>query len=216
MWREALRLNPNLDIAYSGVGRSLLNQGQFAEAMRMYRLGSDRRGFSKALRLYRRDWVDENFALIFTLAVLLIVAVVVIRVMVIRRRSARPQEYRRQVFKRSDHWLKAYLEDLKYAFYVIVHPFDGFWDLKYEALQHCFSSDNTRVRVYNDILAYQYTGFIFNYNDIRRLNIYMELISVLLPFLLWCGVNLPNKPCRGQGLLQGHSLRPHMDSCLWC
>ena len=191
MWREALRLNPNLDIAYSGVGRSLLNQGQFAEAMRMYRLGSDRRGFSKALRLYRRDWVDENFALIFTLAVLLIVAVVVIRVMVIRRRSARPQEYRRQVFKRSDHWLKAYLDDLKYAFYVIVHPFDGFWDLKYEKRGSIASALTILVCVsITYILAYQYTGFIFNYNDIRRLNIYMELISVLLPFLLWCGVNL--------------------------
>ena len=39
-------------------------------------------------------------------------------------------------------------------------------------------------------MARQYTGFIFNYNDVRRLNIYMEFVSVLLPFLLWCFVNL--------------------------
>lgn len=191
MWKEALKLNPNLDIAYSGVGRSLLNQGQFAEAMQMYRLGSDREGFSKALRLYRRDWVNDHFSLVFTLIILLIVVLIVVRVLIKRKRATEPQEYRGLAFERSSHWFKAYLQSLKYAFYVIFHPFDGFWDLKHEKRGSIASALTILVFVsISYILAFQYTGFVFNYNDVRRLNIYMELTSVLLPFLLWCGVNL--------------------------
>lgn len=191
MWYEVLKLNPNLDMAYSGIGRSLLNQGRFVEAMEMYRLGSDREGFSKALRLYRRDWVDEHFSIIFTVTILLIVAIVAIRVVIKRKRMRESQEYRGLAFQRSGHWFKAYLQSLQYAFYVIFHPFDGFWDLKHEKRGSIASALTILVFVaITYILAYQYTGFIFNYNDFRRLNIYMEVTSVLLPFILWCGVNL--------------------------
>lgn len=191
MWREVLRLNPNLDIAYGGIGRALLSQGSFQEAMDMYRLANDRTGYSKALRLYRRDWVDEHISQILTAIIALLVAYTVLRVVLQRRRARTQQEYRGLAFKRSSSRFGAYLQSLQYALHVIFHPADGFWDLKHEKRGSVAAATTILALIsITFILARQYTGFVFNYNDPRRLNVYIEFTSVLLPFLLWCGVNL--------------------------
>jgi hypothetical protein len=76
---------------------------------------------------------------------------------------------------------------LLYSFHLIFHPFDGFWDLKHEkrgsmkgALFILFLVTLTYI------LQRQFTGFIFNYNQLNQLNIFLEIISVVVPFLLWC------------------------------
>nr|WP_306812764.1 Yip1 family protein [Paenibacillus soyae] len=67
------------------------------------------------------------------------------------------------------------------------HPFDGFWDLKYEG------RGKTRVAlailallVLNVILQKQFAGFVVNYNDPRYLNSLDDLQYTVLPFLLFC------------------------------
>lgn len=39
------------------------------------------------------------------------------------------------------------------------------------------------------VIMRQYTGFIFNPRDLSKLNIMQEILSVVIPFLLWTGVN---------------------------
>ena len=39
------------------------------------------------------------------------------------------------------------------------------------------------------VVMRQYTGFIFNHQDLARLNVVIELVSVLVPFFLWSVVN---------------------------
>jgi len=79
---------------------------------------------------------------------------------------------------------------LKFPLYVIVHPFDGFWDMKYE--------QKGRLRVALAIVALlilamilqkQFAGFLVNFNDPRRMNSLGEIVFVLFPFLLWCTAN---------------------------
>lgn len=81
-------------------------------------------------------------------------------------------------------------DDLKFPLHVIVHPFDGFWDMKYEqrgklriALAILF------LLVVAMIVQRQFAGFLVNFNDPRRLNSMSELVFVVLPFFLWCIAN---------------------------
>lgn len=39
------------------------------------------------------------------------------------------------------------------------------------------------------VIQKQYTGFIFNTNDLANLNIVLEFCSILIPFMLWVIVN---------------------------
>lgn len=78
------------------------------------------------------------------------------------------------------------LEAFKYPFYVIFHPFDGFYDMKHE----------NRGRVYVAIASLfffwvsysinrQYAGFVVNEINPINLNTIIDLIAVLSLFLLF-------------------------------
>jgi len=81
-------------------------------------------------------------------------------------------------------------EHYKFPFHVILHPFDGFWDMKYEG--------KGKVRIALLILALlvlnitiqkQFAGFLVNFADPRYLNSLVDLQYTVLPFILFCIAN---------------------------
>lgn len=72
-WKEVLRLNVNYDLAYVGIGKVLLNRGEYREAMRYFELGHDSSQYNAAFRQLRLIFLRENLVLILVgIAVLLI------------------------------------------------------------------------------------------------------------------------------------------------
>lgn len=84
-----------------------------------------------------------------------------------------------------ENWHR-YLRSLKYAFYVITHPLDGFWDLTHEK-RGTFAAANTIlfVAVLVRILKLRYTSFIFLTVYWEELNILTYIASILVPLLLF-------------------------------
>lgn len=60
-WRQALGYNHNLTLAYSGIGRSLLREGKYEEALSYLQRGDDREYYSKAYAQVRNDFLKTNF-----------------------------------------------------------------------------------------------------------------------------------------------------------
>ena len=61
-WQRAMEINGNYDLAYIGIGRSLLRQEKYREAMDYFELKYDDENYSKAFKQYRKEWVEENIA----------------------------------------------------------------------------------------------------------------------------------------------------------
>lgn len=59
-WEKALESNAGLFVAARGIGRALLLEGDFQEAMRYLKMGDDRYYYSMALTRYRREFLREN------------------------------------------------------------------------------------------------------------------------------------------------------------
>ena len=55
-----LEKNAGLAVAFKGVGRTLLLEGNYEEAMDYLKKGDDRYYYSLALTSYRRDFLREN------------------------------------------------------------------------------------------------------------------------------------------------------------
>ncbi len=87
-------------------------------------------------------------------------------------------------------WWKRYLNSLKYAFHVIVHPFDGFWDLGHEN-KGTVAAANTYLFLFllTRVIKLLYTNFQFINNPIQYINVPEEALSLLLPFLILCIAN---------------------------
>ena len=55
-----MKLNGNYDLAYIGIGRSLLRQKRYREAMDYFEVKYDDENYSKAFKQYRKEWVEEH------------------------------------------------------------------------------------------------------------------------------------------------------------
>ncbi len=85
---------------------------------------------------------------------------------------------------------KRYFASLKYSLYVITHPFDGFWDLIHEkrgtlAAAHTFLLLFLLTRV----LKLMLTSFQFITAPIQYINVFEEMASLALPFIILCLAN---------------------------
>ena len=87
-------------------------------------------------------------------------------------------------------WWQRFSQTLRYALHVIVHPFDGFWDLTRE---HRGSMAAANFIVFTAlairILSLQYTSFLFIRVNCSRVNVFTEFLTILLPLLIWCVAN---------------------------
>jgi tetratricopeptide (TPR) repeat protein len=61
MWSEIAQRNTNFALAHSGLGKALMRQERFFEAMQEYRYAENIYGYSDAFREYRYDWMRDHF-----------------------------------------------------------------------------------------------------------------------------------------------------------
>ncbi|MDR2941128.1 MAG: hypothetical protein LBV17_00860 [Treponema sp.] len=74
LWEEVLKMNGNYDLAYIGIGRAALRQGEYQKSMKYYKLKHYREGYGKAYQLYRKQWMEENlWKILLILAIILLV-----------------------------------------------------------------------------------------------------------------------------------------------
>ena len=79
VWEDVLKMNGNYDLAYIGIGRAALRQGDYQKAMQYYKLKHYREGYGKAFQLYRKQWMEENLWKILVVIAVLIAAPPAIR-----------------------------------------------------------------------------------------------------------------------------------------
>ncbi|MBR3905023.1 MAG: SMP-30/gluconolactonase/LRE family protein [Clostridia bacterium] len=77
LWREVLKMNANYNLAFIGIGRSLMRQENYTEAMDYFKMAMDRDNYGRAFRLWRKIWVEENIVwMVAVIAVIIIIPVV--------------------------------------------------------------------------------------------------------------------------------------------
>lgn len=72
-WKNVMKMNANYPLAFRGIGRAIMRENRFEEAMQYFKLAHDDENYGRAFKLYRKEWVEKNIWWI-----LLILAAVVI------------------------------------------------------------------------------------------------------------------------------------------
>lgn len=83
-----------------------------------------------------------------------------------------------------------YKASMKYATYVMFHPFDGFWDLVHEH-RGSLPAAHTYLALFlvTRILFLMFTNFQFVSAPLQYINIFEQCASLLLPFIILCIAN---------------------------
>ncbi len=85
---------------------------------------------------------------------------------------------------------RRYVDSLRYSLYLITHPFDGFWDLIHEkrgtlAAAHTF----LLLFLITRVLKLMLTNFQFISAPVQYINVFEEMASLALPFIILCLAN---------------------------
>ena len=179
-WTEILKRNNNFDAAYIQIGKALYRQGEYEEAMDYYKSAYETENYSEAYKEVRKQWANKFFWIIP-------IVIVVVCILIAKFFGFAGKVNKRTALKVGRKSLK---EELLYAFHVIFHPFDGFWDLKHEKRG---SVRSAFVILLITIVVYFYNsigqGYIFNPRPSTAMNIMGAVGAVLAPLLLWVVAN---------------------------
>ena len=85
---------------------------------------------------------------------------------------------------------RAYGNSLRYALHCIVRPFDGFWDLTHEKRGSVAAANTIVILVLlTNILKLAFTSFVFLPVNWNYVNLLLEIMTFLLPFVVYCIAN---------------------------
>ena len=81
IWQEVVKFNANYPLAFRGIGRTLLRQEKYEEAMEYFRMAHDRDNYGRTFKLYRKEWIEKNILWLFLgLALILVIPLILGRI----------------------------------------------------------------------------------------------------------------------------------------
>ncbi len=175
-WEKVLTLNNNFDLAYIGIGKALYNQGKYEEAMEYLESAYETTMWSKANSASSKEFMSKWLLLV----VAAVIVVVVLFVKFLGYAKKKNKETSIKVGK------KTYWEELLFAFHLVFHPFDGFWDLKHEK-RGSVRGASTIILITIASLFYQSIGKGYAFNPRGESNnLLVQILLLAIPLLLFC------------------------------
>ncbi len=175
-WQDVLTQNNNFDLAYIGIGKALFNQGRYDEAQEMLESAYETAYHDKAFMEIRKDIIQKWLLLIVIAAIALIVLLVKFLGYAKKKNKAVSLKVGR----------KSYGEELLFAFHLLLHPFDGFWDLKHEK-RGSVRAAFTIMMITIIAFFYQAVGQGYSFNPRGDYStVAIQVIAVAIPVILWC------------------------------
>ena len=179
LWTDVLKRNSNFDAAYIGIGQAMYRNGEFEESLEYFEAAYDTLNWSTSYKDIRKEFMSDYF-LFLLIGILALIVVLVL----ISRYITKVNKRIKKADQRRTYW-----EELLYSFYVMLHPFDGFWDLKHERRGSLRGAVTINLIV---VLTFFYQsigqGYLMNpYNTYST--IWAQAISVLVPLFLFVTAN---------------------------
>lgn len=176
-WEEVLRRNSNFDFAHRGLGMAAYQNEEFETAMDHFYLAQYADGYSDAFWWARRAWLLNHFD-----KVLIILAAVWVVYQIVNRVYLRHRPRR----KRDWYRVNRLLGDLMHAKTVIFHPSEGFYDVRWSNKGSWLSACVIVLLAFaTKLFSLYYTNLIFMSIDRNRINLGIEAMTFILPWVIW-------------------------------
>ena len=173
VWNEVIKIDKNYQLAYHGLARAELREGNYEKAMELAEIAADRETYSEAYSFHRKNIIVENFVWFFPLLLLLIAAFIVWKI-IAKRKNIKFKE----------------IKGVSHFFYTLFHPFDGFGRVIEKREGSCIIGTVMVVILYiSQVLSETYSGFAYSYFDPLSFNSLFILAKTVGIVVLWTLVN---------------------------
>ncbi|MFA5693260.1 MAG: YIP1 family protein [Acholeplasmataceae bacterium] len=180
-WQKVLKMNSMFDLANKGIADAYFAMGDYENALVSYEIARDRSGYSDAF------WEVRNVSLLQSGPIIVTVLLVLVLFTIVNT-FFNVFSYILIPFKKLDKLLDRFkiYRELKFGFYVLRHPEDGFYGIKREN-----KSSNLTALIYIVLFFLSYilwiynTNFIFNMHIKAEINLTQQMVFIFVPLFLW-------------------------------
>lgn len=78
-WEEVLQRDSNYELAYIGLGKTYLAEGQYKKATEYFKLGNSRKYYTRAFYYYRKELMEDHFGTVMLVLIIALAAYIVVR-----------------------------------------------------------------------------------------------------------------------------------------
>ncbi|MBB6729553.1 YIP1 family protein [Cohnella zeiphila] len=178
-WERVYELNDMYNGTFEGLGKVYLHEGDNHNALTFMKTAFDTEGYSKAFWQIRLDWMQSHFiALIaWIVGILLALRYGIRGVRALLRKHSPPASWNRP------------LADLRSFWYVMFHPYDGFYRLKEARVAPWIVLLLLAAAVGVKLASIYGTGFLFHPVELSEINLRNTLGLFVLPWITWIIAN---------------------------
>ncbi len=206
LWNDVIRLNSNFDLAYMKAGYAYYRLHEYEQAMEYFQIAGARSAYSKAYVKAQKIRMTQQFPYYMLGAAVVLAALLVVLRIRKKRLAAGPARHIELVNGTG----------LKGALYILRHPIDGFWEMRFRGKGSLLVSLLIMAVYFAVIIVdHQARSFMFNANYNTSLDIFYQLRVFLMPVALavianWSVTTLMNGKGRLQDIVMvvGYSFQP--------
>lgn len=178
-YKAILQRNINFDTAYIGIAKALYRSGDYEGSMEYYSYAYNTSGYSNAFKMYRKELISKYIVLV---PIIIVALVVGLRWFF---KACRRLNDKTAVTSGK----RTFLQELAFAFHLMFHPFDGFWDLKHEK-RGSVRGASFYIGVAILAFTYQSVGRSYMYNPRGNYSsIWTQALALIIPIALWVAAN---------------------------
>ena len=178
-WNDVLNTASGYTLATIGIARIDLQKKNYGSAMERLKVIREHDLYSDAFSYWRDDFVRENFVYL-----LLAAAAAVVLIVIIKKALRNKKGMIKRIFDSEA------CEGYRYGSYTMLHPFDGFWDLKHEKRGNIKSAVLMYVLFFAVYaLRLQFGGYVVTGKVSSEVNVLYHIFMLLLPIVMWIVAN---------------------------
>lgn len=170
-WRALEQEFGGYDLASLGIGKALYNRGEYRQSMAYFELANNKEYYSNAYKGLQAQ-ITEQYLIWFVLGAVTLIAAAVVLVRLLKR-----------------HPVKIRIpggKSLSCGWYIMTHPFDGFWELKWEkrgTVSGATAMLGAAFVLY--ILNARCAPYLFCNQNLPQVNSLIDALSLVAVFLFW-------------------------------
>lgn len=174
-WNEVLAEAGNYEAAYVGIGKALQLKKDYKGAMEYFKKGYSRTDYSASYQRYRSEVMRAVFPIVMTVVV--IIALVAFAIYKVYRKK-HPKQKKEPLDKRGK---------IAYMFYCLIHPFDGFSEMRYNQKGSMMIANIIMVLWFlMESVKFNYKGFIFNTNEPADFSVFALVVTTVGMAAMFC------------------------------
>ena len=178
-WRDVLNTSSGYTLATIGLAKIDLQKKNYGSAMNQLQVIREHELYSDAFSYWRDDFVRNNFVLLLLGAAAAVALIVIIKKVLRKKRGIIKRVYDSQI-----------CAGYRYGSYAMLHPFDGFWDLKHEKRGNIKSAALMYALFFAVYaLRIQFGGYVVTGKVSSEANVLYNVFMLLLPIVMWIVAN---------------------------